>query len=351
MSFRPRATVHLPHIVANWQAIDQLHPGATTAAVVKANGYGLGALRVSSALSKAGCNTFFVAHVEEGVMVRRTLGQRPRIFVLNGPAETDMRSYREAALTPALSSPEQVDLWTRDGRGPCALHFDTGINRLGLPPAMIETDLDALKKLQPVLVMSHLACADEPDHPFNQIQLERFTRIADAFPDTPGSLANSAGCYLGPDYAFDLLRPGIALYGGSDAPGHVPLQPGVTLEARIVSVFKARAGETVGYGATHTLKRDSLLATVALGYADGIPRAGSNTLIGYLDDAPCPVLGRVSMDLITIDVSKAHEAAKTGGRVEFLGAHAKLEDQAARAGTLGYELLTGLSNRVERFYA
>ncbi|HBH44940.1 MAG TPA: alanine racemase, partial [Hyphomonas atlantica] len=119
---------------------------------------------------------------------------------------------------------------------------------------------------------------------------------------------------------------------------------------RIISVFQARAGETVGYGATHTLKKDAILATVALGYADGVPRAGSNTLIGYLDGSPCPVLGRVSMDLITIDVSKAHEAAKTGARVEFLGPHAKLENQAARAGTLGYELLTGLSNRVERFY-
>ena len=350
MSFRPRATVHLPHIVANWQAIDQLHPGATTAAVVKANGYGLGALRVSETLSKAGCSTFFVAHIEEGVMVRKTLGAAPRIFVLNGPAARDFRSYHESGLTPVLSSVDQVDLWTRNGIGPCALHFDTGINRLGLPPAMIETQLDALKKLQPVLVMSHLACADEPDHPLNQTQLDRFTQIAEAFPDTPASLANSAGCYLGPDYAFDLLRPGIALYGGSDAPGHVDLQPGVTLDARIISVFQARAGETVGYGATHTLKKDAILATVALGYADGVPRAGSNTLIGYLDGSPCPVLGRVSMDLITIDVSKAHEAAKTGARVEFLGPHAKLEDQAARAGTLGYELLTGLSNRVERFY-
>lgn len=350
MSFRPRATVHLPHIVANWQAIDQLHPGATTAAVVKANGYGLGALRVSETLSKAGCSTFFVAHIEEGVMVRRTLGAAPRIFVLNGPAARDFRSYRESGLTPVLSSVDQVDLWTRNGIGPCALHFDTGINRLGLPPAMIETQLDALKKLQPVLVMSHLACADEPDHPLNQTQLDRFTQIVEAFPDTPASLANSAGCYLGPDYAFDLLRPGIALYGGSDAPGHVDLQPGVTLDARIISVFQARAGETVGYGATHTLKKDAILATVALGYADGVPRAGSNTLIGYLDGSPCPVLGRVSMDLITIDVSKAHEAAKTGARVEFLGPHAKLENQAARAGTLGYELLTGLSNRVERFY-
>lgn len=350
MSFRPRATVHLPHIVANWQAIDQLHPGATTAAVVKANGYGLGALRVSETLSKAGCSTFFVAHIEEGVMVRKTLGAAPRIFVLNGPAARDFRSYHESGLTPVLSSVDQVDLWTRNGIGPCALHFDTGINRLGLPPAMIETQLDALKKLQPVLVMSHLACADEPDHPLNQTQLDRFTQIAEAFPDTPASLANSAGCYLGPDYAFDLLRPGIALYGGSDAPGHVDLQPGVTLDARIISVFQARAGETVGYGATHTLKKDATLATVALGYADGVPRAGSNTLIGYLDGSPCPVLGRVSMDLITIDVSKAHEAAKTGARVEFLGPHAKLEDQAARAGTLGYELLTGLSNRVERFY-
>lgn len=350
MTSRPRATIHLSNIAANWQAIDRLNPTATTAAVVKADGYGLGAAKVSQTLAKAGCSTFFVAHLEEGTALRKALGFGPRIFVLNGPTGSHLRTYREADLTPVLSSEEQVELWARTPRGACALHFDTGMNRLGLASSVLTHRRDELHKLQPVLVMSHLACGDTPDHALNRVQLDRFTEIASAFPDTPASLANSAGCYLGPNYAFDLTRPGIALYGGSTSPDTVGLQPVVTLDARILSVFHAKAGETVGYGATHTLDGNTALATVALGYADGIPRSGSDTLIAYLDGTPCPVLGRISMDLITIDVSKAQGIAKSGARVEFLGAHAKLEDQAARAGTLGYELLTGLSNRVERVY-
>lgn len=350
MSFRPRASVNLPGITANWRAVDRLTPTATTAAVVKANGYGLGAPKVAHALAEAGCSTFFVAHLEEGTEVRRALGFGPRIFVLNGPSGSDLRTFREADLTPVLSTDEQVDLWGRAQRGACALHFDTGMNRLGLSAKLLEHQRDALQKLQPVLVMSHLACADTPDHPLNRIQLDRFKEISAAFPDTPASLAASAGCYLGKDYAFDLTRPGIALYGGSVPPDSVRLEPAVTLEARIVSVILARAGDSVGYGATHQLAENTTLATVALGYADGIPRSGSSTLIGYINGTPCPVVGRISMDLITIDVSKAQGIAKAGVRVEFLGAHAKLEEQAARAGTLGYELLTGLSNRVERVY-
>ncbi|MEQ3649954.1 alanine racemase [Hyphomonas sp.] len=350
MSSRPRAHVHLSSIAANWQAIDRLNPTATTAAVVKADGYGLGAAKVSRTLARAGCSTFFVAHFEEGTALRQALGFGPRIFVLNGPTGSHLRTYREADLTPVLSSEEQVELWARAPRGACALHFDTGMNRLGLSSSVLTHRRDELHRLQPVLIMSHLACGDLPDHALNRVQLDRFTEIASAFPDTPASLSASSGCYLGKAYAFDLTRPGIALYGGSTPPETVRLEPTVTLEARILSVFTAKAGETVGYAATHTLEQNTTLATVALGYADGIPRSGGNALIGYLDGTPCPVLGRISMDLITIDVSKAQAEAKSGARVEFLGAHAKLEEQAARAGTLGYELLTGLSNRVERVY-
>ena len=184
----------------------------------------------------------------------------------------------------------------------------------------------------------------------NAAQLSAFSRIAAAFPSVPASLANSAGCYLGRDYAFQVARPGIALYGGSTPPARVQIQHAVTLEAEILSVFPVKAGETVGYGATFTAPQDMLLATVGLGYADGVLRSASNCFIGWLDGLPCPVTGRVTMDLITIDVSKAQQAAKAGSRVEFLGANAKLEDQAARANTLGYELLTGLGTRVERLY-
>ncbi len=350
MTSLPRANVHLNNIVANWQTLDRLHPGATTAAVVKADAYGLGARDVAQKLSRAGCATFFVAHLEEGLEVRRAVGSGPRIFVLNGPGIGDILAYRDPKLTAVLSSEAHVEMWTRSPGASCALHFDTGMNRLGLDPALLETRLEAFQKLQPVLVMSHLACADTPDHPMNWQQLSAFSDIAAAFPDTPASLANSAGCYLGRAYGFDLIRPGIALYGGSTPPGEIQIRPAVTLEAEILSVFSARAGETVGYGATHLLEADATLATVALGYADGILRSGSDRLIAWLDDVPCPVLGRVSMDLITIDVTKAQRLAKAGERVEFLGEHAKLEDQAARAGTLGYELLTGLGKRVRRLY-
>lgn len=347
----PRATIHLTSIVSNWQALDGLHPGATTAAVVKADAYGLGAVPVSRALLRAGCSTFFVAYLEEALAVRKALGLGPRIFVLNGPARADMSAYVAAGITAVLSSPDHLKAWASAPKGTCALHFDTGMNRLGLKTATLATTLAALQRLHPVLVMSHLACADETGNPMNSAQRKAFDDITSAFADTPASLSNSAGCYLGKAFGYDLTRPGIALYGGSRPPKGVRIKPAVTLDAAILSVFEGKAGETVGYGATQTLQQDTPLATVGIGYADGLPRTGGNNLIAYLDGLQCPVVGRVSMDLVTIDVSGAQAKAKTGARVEFIGEHAKLEDQAARAGTLGYEILTGLNNRVERVYA
>ncbi|KCZ52492.1 hypothetical protein HY29_04200 [Hyphomonas beringensis] len=350
MISRPQATIHLANIAANWQALDRLNPGSTTAAVIKANGYGLGDHMIAQTLMKMGCTTFFVAHIEEAVNIRRLLGAGARIFVLNGVTLRQARIFIDKDLTPVLSTDQHVALWAQAPRIGCALHFDTGMNRLGLSPDRLSSQAETMRKLQPLLVMSHLACADEPDNPLNAQQLKAFAQIAAAFPDVPASLANSAGCFLGHEYAFDLTRPGIALYGGSQPPLGITLQPAITLEALVLSVFEGKAGQSVGYGATHMLKQDTLLATVALGYADGIPRSGGNALMSYLDGTPCPVLGRISMDLITIDVSKAQKAAKPGARVEFLGYNAKLEEQAARAGTLGYELLTGLGYRVKRNY-
>ena len=350
MSSLPRATVHLDNIVANWRTLAALHPKANTSAVLKANAYGLGTERVAVALASAGCDTFFVAYPEEGAVVRKAVGPDPSIFILNGPAPASMHLFHAHSLIAVLNSPAQIRLWSDAGNSPCALHFNTGINRLGLPASMPQTDGDALRAMNPVLVMSHLACADEPDHALNAAQLAAFRKITDAFPGVPASLANSAGCYLGRDYGFQFTRPGIALYGGSVPPARIQLRHAVTLDAEILSVFPVKAGDRVGYGATFTAPQDMLLATVGLGYADGVLRSASNCFIGWLDGVPCPVTGRVSMDLITIDVSKAQPSAKAGVRVEFLGANAKLEDQAARANTLGYELLTGLGTRVERLY-
>ena len=346
----PRATVLTGNIADNWRTLDALHPGATTAAVVKADAYGLGAARVARALRIAGCQTFFVAYPEEGLVVRKAAGKAARIFVLNGPVRGEMSVYRDADLTAVLSSEAHVKLWANAPKGSCALHFDTGMNRLGLPGDMTEKDLAALRRLQPVLVMSHLACADDPENPENTRQRKAFNEITDAFPDTPASLANSNGCYLGKGFAYDLTRPGLALYGGTEPPERVKLKPGVILEATILATFSGQSGTKVGYAGTHTLTEDRVLATCGLGYADGIPRAGANQLTGWLEGNPCPVLGRISMDLVTIDVTDHAKHAKPGARVEFLGENAKLEAQAVACGTLGYELLTGLGPRVQRVY-
>lgn len=350
MSFLPRATVLTSNIVDNWRTLDALHPGATTAAVVKADAYGLGAAKVARALKLAGCSTFFVAYLEEGVTLRKALGKGPRIFVLNGPMRGELAAYRDAELTAVLSSELHLKLWSTAPRGTCAIHVDTGMNRLGLPASFVDTEATAIRRLAPVLVMSHLACADDPKNGMNLQQRKDFEDIADAFPDTPASLANSAGCYLGKPYGFDLTRPGIALYGGTTPPTNVALKPGVVLEATIVSVFTGRKDGSVGYGATYPLNEDRLLATCALGYADGLPRAGSGKLKGWVDGIACPVAGRISMDLVTLDITDGPKAIKPGARVEFLGEHAKLEAQAAACGTLGYELLTGLGPRVQRNY-
>ena len=352
MTNRPHATIHLRHIVDNWTALSRLHPASSTAAVLKADAYGLGAAPVGRALARAGCGTFFVAYAEEGKALRKTLGSGARICVLNGPTNQDLKAYHEFKLTAVLNSAEQVDLWeSYIGAGNCALHFDTGMNRLGLTREALANGWNTMLKLQPVMVMSHLACADQPDHPLNGEQIARFREIVGAFPDTPASLSNSAGCFLGPDYSFDLTRPGIALYGGSNPRGLIKIKHAVTLQAVILSAFDVDAGDTVGYGATATAERPMRLATIGIGYADGLPRSGSNTLQAYIDGKACPTIGRVSMDLITIDVTDQEKRVNAGDRVEILGADAKLEEQAARCGTLGYELLTGLGNRVERVYA
>ncbi|WP_291205687.1 alanine racemase [Hyphomonas sp.] len=350
MSFMPRATVLTSNIVDNWRTLDALHPGATTAAVVKADAYGLGAAKVARALKIAGCQTFFVAYLEEGMALRKAVGKGARIFVLNGPMRGEVAAYRDAELTAVLSSELHLKLWSTAARGTCAIHVDTGMNRLGLPLAMIDTEATALRRLAPVLVMSHLACADDPKNPMNAAQRRAFEEVADTFPDTPASLANSAGCYLGKGYGFDLTRPGLALYGGTTPPANVTLKTGVVLESTIINVFKGRKDTSVGYGATYSLSEDRLLATCAIGYADGLLRAGSGKLKGWIDGVPCPVAGRISMDLVTLDITDGPKGIKPGAHVEFLGEHAKLEAQAAACGTLGYELLTGLGPRVQRNY-
>ncbi len=348
MSTRPVATIRPHAIAANWRRLAELAQGAQVGAVVKANAYGHGLAPVARALAEAGCRSFFVAYAEEGAALRCELGGDARIHVFNGPAQDSVGVLTETRLIPVINSGQQSALWAEAGGGaPFALHIDTGMNRLGLRPDARET-LDS-RLGAPALVMSHLACADAPEHLLNRQQLQAFQAAREVFPGVPTSLANTAAHFLGPDYLGDVTRPGIGLYGGGTSPSQsIDFEPGVILRAPILTVSDVPAGESVGYGATVRLDRPARLVTIALGYGDGFPRSAGNRGFGVLGGVRCPIVGRVSMDLITLDASAAAGLAKPGEWVEMLGAGARLEEQAALAGTLGYELVTGLGSRIER---
>ena len=342
---RARLTIDLDALVANWRSLAaRAGPGVETAAVVKADAYGLGAARVGPALRDAGVCSFFVALAEEGAALRIALGPGPAIFVLSGLMPNDAGLLRAHDLVPCLNSLEQIGDHTRLLRGhPAALQLDSGMNRLGLEPA----DLDRIdpRALAPVLLLSHLACADDPAHPQNAAQLKAFRELAARIPGVRRSLAATPGILLGPEYHFGLTRPGIGLYGGIRFPGARPV---VRLALPVIQVRDVAPGETVGYAATWTAARATRVATVSAGYADGLLRAiGSGPVHLYAGDTPCPMIGRVSMDLITVDVS---ELAEVPERLEILNEHQDVEDLATAAGTISYEILTSLGDRYDRVY-
>lgn len=351
MIARPTSTIHLAHIAGNWRAFERAAE-REAGAVVKADAYGHGLGEVGRTLADAGCRSFFVAYAFEGAALREALGAGPEIFVFNGASADELETCRAASLTPVLNSLAQIGVWRADGGGvPGALHVDTGMNRLGVRPAALGDAKAAMGAQAPVLLMSHFACADTPDAPLNAAQIDAFNAARAQFPGVRTSFANSAGHWLGADAHGDVTRPGIGLYGGGTSPLRSPdLRAGLTLAAPILQVSEVPAGETVGYGATATLGETRRLATVALGYGDGFPRSAGNSGFAYLGDVRCAIVGRVSMDLITIDVSAAGGLAKPGAMAEFIGPNADLEAQAAAAGTLGYELVTGLGARVERIH-
>jgi alanine racemase len=305
--------------------------------VVKADAYGLGAIGASRALAQAGARVFFTATSAEALVVRKALGEGPQIFVLNGPQPDDLAAFGEAKLTPLLNSMHQIRLWS--ARGPAGLHIDTGMNRLGVGPEELAGAVVALKDASLALVMSHLACAADVRHEQNAVQLKRFVDAASLFPKAPRSLAATAGAQLGPDYHFDLIRPGVGLYGsgGLDA-DNPPLAAAAVIEAPILQVRDVEAGEHFGYGATFTAAQKMRTATVALGYADGYLRSLGGRGYGVLGGAKRPILGRISMDLIIIDVTGCAEAAPG----------APLDDVAARAGTAPYEILTTFAGTVRK---
>jgi alanine racemase len=364
MTVQPTAelTIDLGALVANYRLLQRHAKPARAGAGVKADAYGLGAEAAAQALFKAGSREFFDALLSEAIALPEHLPES-EIYVLSGPIGGDEPEFVQHRLAPVLNSPPQIALWSRwcdaDGAAPAAIHIDTGMSRLGLAPAELDrliADPAPLAGIPVPLVMSHLSVSEEPGHPENPGQLNRFKagldRLLPLLPTRPTiSFANSSGVFLGRDYAFDLVRPGAALYGLNPTPAAPnPMRQVVGLKARILQVRQIDAHQTVGYGA-HRSTRATSLATLGLGYADGVFRALSHVGAAFVGGMRAPFVGRVSMDLITIDVGDvpAH-LVQPGAWVEILGEHQSADQLAALAGTNGYEILTALGPRYQRRY-
>ena len=351
---RPVLAISPKAAADNWRVVAARARGAEAGGVLKADGYGLGAALIGAALKGAGCATFFIATIDEGVSLRAALGAGPRIFVLNGIAPGCAPAFAAAALTPVLNTLDEAREWAAAfPRAPAALQFDTGMNRAGLTPdelSALTSDRALLAALNLTLVMSHLACADDPSHPQNAAQLSRFRDGLARLPAAPASLAASSGVFLDAAYHFDLVRPGLALYGANPTPGAPnPMRAVAALTAHVMGVRVMAAGEAAGYGATFSRGAPTRLALCNIGYADGLHRALSSKGAAFIDGVACPYAGRVSMDLLIIDVSALAEGAlRRGTPVEIVGPHMTLEDMAARAGTVNYEILTSFGARYRR---
>lgn len=345
-------TIDLDAIAANWRALAaRLRPGAACGAAVKADAYGLGAAQVAPVLYAAGCRRFFVATIDEGIALRPLLPEDAALLVLCGPLPGTNDEFLEHRLWPVLNSREQVTQWLPAG-GPCAVHVDSGMNRLGLPLAELADLAAPLATLRPRLVMSHLACGEDAEEVMNQAQVATFRQACHLLPGIPASLANSGGIFLGDDFHFDLVRPGAALYGIVPSPAAAAvLRQVVVLQGRILQVRDVDSPQTVGYGATHRIRRKARLATVAVGYADGYLRSLSNRGYGMIGGMRVPVVGRVSMDLTVFDVTEVPEPlARPGGLMALIGPGHTVDDLAAEADTIGYEILTSLGRRYHRCY-
>lgn len=356
--------IDLAQISANWRALcDHVAP-ARCAAVVKADAYGLGADRVIPVLAAAGCQVMFVATLAEARQAR-ALAPDVAIFVLDGVPAGAAAAYADSGVWPILSSGPEAAEWaaeaTRRGtRLPCALHIDTGLNRLGLSADethSLAADLGQLDRLDVRLVMSHLACADEPDHPMNASQRDVMIALRPLLPNAPASLAASDGIMLGSQFHFDLVRPGYALYGGQASKAFpAPVRPVIQAYARVLQVRHVMPAQTVGYSATYRAGSPRRIAIIAAGYADGFFRHLSGTPEGPAGHVAfagrlAPVVGRVSMDLITVDVTDlSGRAVSRGDWTEIIGPSITLEDFGTAAGSIGYEALTRLGRRFHRVY-
>jgi alanine racemase len=351
--------IDLAGIAVNWRLLAERVWPAQCAAVVKADAYGLGARRVAPALAAAGCRRFFVASIEEGIALRGVLPEAIEIAVLNGLLPGCGRDFLQFRLTPVLNDPGQIAEWrsavSQHDQGGAMLHLDTGMARLGLTLQEFDemaSDLGQVGANRWRALITHLGCSDEPEHPLNRIQLERFVGARRRVPDLSASIAASSGLFLGTEYHLDFVRPGAALYGVNPQPGTPnPMRQIVRLNGRILQTREVDRGQTVGYGATHVMAGPGRLATVAVGYADGWLRSVNQRGSGRIGGRRVPLLGRVSMDLIVFDVSDVDpELSRPGLFVELLGDEYGIDAVAADAGTIGYEILTALGKRYHRIY-
>lgn len=347
--------ISLAAIAHNWRTLSERH-GGPVAAVLKADAYGLGAAHVAPHLHAQGCRHFFVAHLSEALPLRPLL-PGAMLAVLNGLWPGDAPAYSAHGIAPVLGSLAEVADWSVHARAvgrplPALLHVDTGMNRLGLPPAEVDqlaATSSLLDGVEVLYVMTHLVSAEAPNDPINTEQRARFHAACARLPPAPRSLANSSGIFL-PGFGSDLARPGAALYGVNPTPGQPnPMQDVVRLRARILQVRDVPPGGRVGYNGVWTAGRPSRIATVSVGYADGYPRALTNTALAHFDGHPVPLVGRVSMDLTTFDVTDA-PGAQPGAWLDLIGPHMPVDEVARRAGTNAYEILTQLGPRYQRTY-
>jgi len=356
-------TIDLAAIAANWQALARQLIAVECAAVVKANAYGLGLKPAVTALARAGCKTFFVADLAEARTVRAEARQAT-IYVLHGFTLEGADAFIELGARPVINSMTELAEWdtfvaARGWQSGAALHVDTGMHRLGVSPEeaaalapRVHTSNHGI-----ALLLSHLACAELPDHPLNAIQLKMFRELRTLYAGIPASLANSSGIFLGDAAHFDLARPGAALYGINPTPGRPnPMKSVVELTGRILQIRSVGRDQTIGYGAAWTARRNSRIAVVALGYADGLLRAGGGSDersggSGIVAGKRCPIVGRISMDLLALDITDLTDGAvRRGDLATLIGGELSIDDVAAAAGTIGYEILTRLGPRCHLTY-
>lgn len=351
----PILEVNLDSIVRNWRLLSSRFSGKTAGAVVKANGYGLGADEISRALYAAGCRDFFVATLDEAIALKPDV-KEARLFVFHGVGEGEEKEFIAHKLLPVLNNSIQIERWSGRGEGkPSALHVDTGMNRLGISlneAQALANDVNLLQRLNLTLLLSHLSCAGDPHHPQNAQQLVSMQQMKKIFPSLPVSFANSSGIFLPEDFHFDLARPGCALYGitpNLSLPN--PMEHVVELSVPILQIREITQDMPVGYGCTYTAKQGARIATLAIGYADGYFRNLGSKGYGICEGIKVPIVGRISMDMITVDISAVPLAQLTPkSRITLIGKRIPVDEVAQLAGTIGYEIFTRLGQRIRRVY-